>query len=319
MINNLTDKVLKGEMINPIDTPNFSIEDSSTAFDLFYGANKIRQYFRGNFIDLCSIVNAKSGGCAEDCSYCSQSSISKAEIEHFPLKNSDIILKSALDAMKNGAKRFCVVTGGRKPAEKDIGIIAEIIPEIKKIGLKPCATLGLLNKSELKKLKDAGLDRFHHNLETSERFFPNVCTTHTYQDKINTILAAKEVGLSICSGGIFGLGETWQDRFDMAFALREQDVDCVPINYLTPIIGTRLGDRPTLDPIVALKVISMLRYILPAKEIRVCGGRMQTLGDFNSNIFMAGADGLLIGNYLTTTGRPPELDIKFIKQSGFTY
>jgi biotin synthase len=323
MISELVDIIIQGGFIEPRDVACLNIFDSSMGvdtrlLDLFNGANIIREHFKGRYIDLCSIVNAKSGGCSEDCAYCAQSSISLADIEHYPLKDSETILKAAKDAAQNGARRFCIVTGGRKPSERDIERIAEILPQIITLGLKPCATLGLLNKAELKRLKDAGLHRFHHNIESSERFFPNVCTTHSYQDKIKTIIAAKEVGLSICCGGIFGIGESWQDRIDMAFALRDIGVDSIPINFLTPISGTPLGIRETLYPVEALKVIALFRFILPKIEIRVCGGRMATLNDFNAFIFMAGADGLLIGNYLTTIGRAPQHDIRYIKQLGFT-
>ncbi|MBF0539861.1 MAG: biotin synthase BioB [Nitrospirae bacterium] len=319
MISTLVTNIVQGGVISRRDILGLNINDLPNPFEFFNGANIIRENFRGNFIDLCSIVNAKSGGCSEDCVYCAQSSISKADIERYPLKDSDTILRSAIDAANNGARRFCIVTGGRKPTERDLDRIVEMIPEINNLGLKSCATLGLLNGAEFKRLKDAGLHRFHHNLESSERFFPNVCTTHSYQDKIKTIIAAKEAGLSVCCGAIFGIGETWQDRIDLAFALREIGVDSIPINFLTPISGTILGMRQTLDPLEALKVIALNRYILPKNEIRVCGGRMQTLNDFNAFIFMAGADGLLIGNYLTTIGRLPKHDIRFIKQLGFTY
>jgi len=173
-----------------------------------------------------------------------------------------------------------------------------------------------LSKEDLLQLKDAGLERYHNNLETSERFFPEICTTHSYHDKLETIREVKSSGLSLCSGGIFGLGETWEDRIDMAFALREIGPDSVPVNFLTPVKGTRLGLNKIPDPFDALKIISLYRFILPDKEIRVCGGRLQTLGELHSLIFPAGADGLLTGNYLTTLGRNFEDDLKLIDQYG---
>jgi biotin synthase len=191
-----------------------------------------------------------------------------------------------------------------------------MVSAVRKLGLLPCATLGLLSGEDLLLLKDAGLERYHNNLETSERFFSEICTTHTYQDKLETIREVKSSGLSLCSGGIFGLGETWEDRIDMAFALRDISPDSVPINFLTPVKGTRLGVQKLLDPFDALKIISLYRFILPDKEIRVCGGRIQTLGEFNSFIFPAGADGLLTGNYLTTVGRNFEDDLKLINHYG---
>jgi biotin synthase len=165
-------------------------------------------------------------------------------------------------------------------------------------------------------LKKAGLDRYHHNLETSERFFPQICSTHTYAEKIRTIQAAKSAGLSICSGGLFGIGEMWEDRIDMAFALRELDVDSVPINFLIPIAGSALDGRSLLHPFEALKIVSLYRFILPKKEIRICGGRLQVLREFNSLVFAAGADGMITGNYLTTSGRSPEDDLKLIELFG---
>lgn len=180
----------------------------------------------------------------------------------------------------------------------------------------PCATLGLLGKDELQFLKDHGLERYHHNLETSERFFPEICRTHTYYDKLKTIEAAKHAGLSVCSGGIFGLGETWEDRVEMAVSLGGLGIDSVPVNFLIPVKGTPLGGRDLLHPLDALKIVSLYRFMLPGKQIRVCGGRIQVLGEFNSMVIMAGADSLLTGNYLTTTGRTFADDLRLIRSYG---
>ncbi|MEK7309172.1 MAG: biotin synthase BioB [Nitrospirota bacterium] len=285
-------------------------------FELFALSNSVRMSFRGNRVDLCSIINAKSGACPEDCSFCAQSANSRANIEVYSLMNREKILEAASSAKKFGVKRFCVVTSGKKALGIDLEKICGFISEIKNTGLLPCATLGMLGESELKELKSAGLHRYHHNLETSEAYFNEICTTHAYRDKIKTIETAKSLGLSVCSGGIFGLGESWQDRIDMAFALKEIGVDSVPINFLTPITGTPLGSREILSPTEALKIIAIYRLILPGLEIRVCGGRPNTLKDKNSYIFMAGADGLLIGNYLTTPGSKPEDDLQMIKDMG---
>ncbi|RPI37321.1 MAG: biotin synthase BioB [Nitrospiraceae bacterium] len=285
-------------------------------FDLFSSANRIRNHFRGDAVDLCAIINAKSGFCPEDCSYCAQSAGSTAEIKTFQLVGKETVLEKALEAKKGGARRFCIVTSGKKASAKDLSKIAEMVSAVRKLGLLPCATLGLLSKDELQQLKEAGLERYHNNIETSERFFSEICTTHTYQDKIATIKEVKSCGLSLCSGGIFGLGETWEDRIDMAFALRDISPDSVPINFLTPVKGTRLGVNKFLEPFEALKIISLYRFMLPDKEIRVCGGRIQTLGEFNSFIFYAGADGLLTGDYLTTLGRNYKDDLQLISQHG---
>jgi biotin synthase len=290
--------------------------DGTDVFELFALSNTIRINFRGNKVDLCSIVNAKSGACPEDCSFCAQSLLSQANVRIYPLMSREKIIEAASSAKERGVKRFCIVTSGKKALGEDLKQICSFISEIKNLGLLPCATLGMLNTSELKELKDAGLHRYHHNLETSETFFRDICTTHTYREKIKTIEAAKSLGLSICSGGIFGLGESWGDRIDMAFALKDLGVDSVPINFLTPIYGTPLEGRELLNPLEALKIIAIYRLILPECEIRICGGRPNTLKDLNSYIFMAGADGLLIGNYLTTPGRNQEDDLQMIKDLG---
>lgn len=282
-------------------------------FDLLAHANRIREEYRDNKVDLCSIINAKSGACPEDCSFCAQSVLNKTNSKVYPLINKDKILEAAISAKKSGVKRFCIVTSGKRTSGKDLNEICKFIAEVKKIGLLPCATLGMLDNVQLGELKDAGLHRYHHNLETSEAFFSEICTTHSYVEKINTIEAARSAGLSICSGGIFGLGESWEDRIDMAFALKELKVDSVPINFFTPVDGTPMGNRDLLQPLEALKIIAIYRLILLSCEIRVCGGRPSTLRDLNPFIFFAGADGLLIGNYLTTTGRKIEDDLQMIK------
>jgi biotin synthase len=213
-------------------------------------------------------------------------------------------------------RRFSIVTSGRKPGKKELREIAGTIGEIKKIGLSTCASLGLLNRDELIYLRDHGLERYHNNLETSERFFPFICTTHRFAEKIVTIETARSVGLSLCSGGIFGMGETWQDRISLALSIQALDVDSFPINFLNPIKGTRLDHLPPMSPDEALKVISIVRFILPNKEIRVCGGRIQTLGNLHAIIFKAGADSVMTGNYLVTTGRTFDDDLKMLKEEG---
>jgi biotin synthase len=228
------------------------------------------------------------------------------------------IKRVAESAKEKGVKRFCVVTSGKKPSDDELNQICGFISVVKDAGLLPCATLGFLDVEQLKKLKDSGLHRYHHNLETSEFFFSEICSTHTYQDKIRTIESAKSLGLSVCSGGIFGLGESWEDRIDMAFALKELGVDSVPINLFTPINGTPLSDRGLLNPMEALKIIAIYRLVLPECEIRVCGGRPATLKEKVSQIFFAGADGMLLGNYLTTSGRDPEDDLQMIQEMGLS-
>jgi len=318
MIKAIEEKILAGEHISREDALYLAGIDGTELFDLFASANRIRNHFRGNTVGICSIINAKSGACTEDCSFCAQSLKSKAKIDVYPLLSKEKIIQKAREAKESGTERLSIVTSGKKITEIDLLMIADMVSEIRKIRLTPCASLGMLDEKGLTMLKSAGLDRYHHNLETSERFFPSVCSTHSYAGKLNTIEIVKSVGLSLCSGGIFGMGETWEDRIDMAFLLRKLDVDSVPINFLIPISGTALEHRDFLHPLEALKIISLFRYILPHKEIRVCGGRMQILGEFNSMVFLAGADSLMIGNYLTTSGRNYEADTRLIAAYGLT-
>lgn len=325
MLSNLANKILEKQPITKSDAliiaksedcsevNNYKI---SPLLELFLVANKIREAFRGNSVEMCAIVNAKSGGCTEDCSYCAQSSRHSTNITTYPLIKKEIVIEKAKEARDKGVKRFCIVTSGRKIGRNELKEISLMIKEIKKLGLLPCATLGLLNRDELLYLKDNGLIRYHHNLETSERFFPEICSSHTYYDKLKTIEAAKSVGLSVCSGGIFGMGETWEDRIDMALDLRNLDIDSVPINFLIPIKGTKLSNIEPMHPFEALKIISLYKLILPEKDIRICAGRVQVLKEFHPLIFMAGADSILTGNYLTTIGRTYEDDLILIDQLG---
>lgn len=316
MLAEITERAINQKGISPVDAlfiKEMSLEGLPL---LFYHANRLREVFKGKAVELCAIVNAKSGLCSEDCSYCSQSSISRAEIPVYPLISAEEALRKAMEARAHGVKRFCIVTSGRRPNKREIKEIGKTIERIREIGLLPCATLGLVDEEDLRSLLDRGLQRYHHNLETSERHFPRVCSTHSYREKLRTIEAVKKIGLSLCSGGIFGLGEDWEDRIDMAFRLKDLEVDSVPINFLIPIRGTPLGERETLNPLEALKVVSLYRFILPDKQIRICGGRRQVLGEFNSMVFMAGADSLLTGNYLTTLGKSYEDDLKLIRDMG---
>ncbi len=292
---------------------------ASDLFDLLAGATRVRTHFRGDRIDICSIVNAKSGECSEDCAYCAQSVHHATHAAVYPLIAVDRMAEAAASARKNGAKRFCIVTSGRGiDSQGDLDRIARGVEKVAEEGLSPCATLGTLTRSQLSLLKDAGLQRYHHNIETSKSFFPNICTSHTFEERIEVLQNVCELGLSACSGGILGMGESMADRIDMAYTLRELNVDSVPLNFLMPIPGTRLGSIPPLPPREALHAIALFRFILPAKEIRVCGGRAN-LGRLHPLIFAAGADGFMIGNYLTMSGLDPEEDKTMLQDLGLKF
>jgi biotin synthase len=318
VLRELAEKVIQGDALHKDEALSLSSVPQQHIADLLGAASMIRTHFRGNSVDLCAIINAKSGACPEDCTYCAQSSKNSAAAAVFPLVGKETIIEKAGEALQGGAKRFCIVTSGRKVSGRELRRIADAVSEVRALGLLPCATLGLLSEAEIRQLKASGLERYHHNLETSDRYFPMICSTHTYRDKMETIGAVRAAGVSLCCGGIFGLGETWQDRVDMAFALKEIAPDSVPLNFLTPIKGTSLGSQTLLEPFEALKIIALFRFVLPDREIRVCGGRMPTLRDFHSFIFLAGADALLTGNYLTTTGRRFEDDLELIRMHGLT-
>lgn len=280
--------------------------------------DRVRQTFNGNTVDLCSVINARSGGCPEDCSFCSQSVYSSSDITTYPLLPADTVIEGARTAKANGASKFCLATSGNGIGnKKELDKICEIISRITcEVGINVCATLGSMAKDEMTALKSAGLSRFHHNLETAEAFFPEVCTTHTYQDRIEQVRHAKDVGLSICSGGIFGIGETIDHRVDLAFAIRELDVDSVPVNFLMPFQGSPLSVTKTITPWDALKIIALFRLVMPDKEIRICGGRTTALRELHPFIFACGANGMMIGNFLTKGGREPAKDLQMLNDLG---
>jgi len=286
-------------------------------WEVFLAADSLRQKTFGDRVDACSIINAKSGNCSEDCAYCAQSAHHDADAAVYPLLPEDRIVDAAKLAIDNGVRRFCIVTSGKSVyTDEELASIARCITRIRELGAMPCATLGSLDQDQMRLLKDAGLNRFHHNIETSRSFFPDICTTHGYDERVETVLTAKELGLSTCSGGIIGMGETAMDRAKMALALRELDVDSVPLNILMPIPGTPLADAEPIGPMDALRTIALFRFVLPDKEIRVCGGRVSGLGELHPLMFHAGANGMLTGDYLTTSGRDYETDLRLLDVLG---
>ncbi len=273
------------------------------------GSQIFKQYVTDGF-DLCSITNAKSGACKEDCKFCAQSAHNRADIEQYPLRSLEDILKDAREAVKNKAKRFGIVTSGRSLTDKEIKKIAQAISNIKdELKKEPCASLGDLTQKQLEVLKKAGLKRYHHNIETSPSFYPRIVTTHSFEDRIRTVILVKKLGMEICCGGIIGLGESMDDRIDMAFKLKELDVDSVPLNILVPIKGTPMEDLGRLKVSEIIKTIAVFRIILKDKTIKIAAGRESMLKDFQALAFLAGANGMLINGYLTIKGRSVEDDL----------
>jgi len=279
--------------------------------------NRLREEQFGNYVRLCGILNAKSGYCSEDCKFCAQSALWKAEMKTYSLLSSQEIVEKAKIAQSQKASEFSIVASGKGiKKESELNIILQAISEISSLGIECCASLGILEPDSLSRLKSAGLIRYHHNLESSEKFYPNICTTHSWEESFETARNAKQLGLKICCGGIFGLGESWEDRIELGIALSKLKTDSAPINFLIPIPGTPLEAQEKLTPLEALKIIVIFRLMLPESEIIICGGREEILGDFQSWIFPAGATGLIIGDYLTRKGRSPEEDLKMIKALG---
>jgi biotin synthase len=282
--------------------------------ELIAQANEVRRKFVGSKLDLCNILNARSGLCPEDCKFCAQSARHHTDIPTYPLKGKYEIVEAAQKAKTIGAERFGIVTSGNRLTGEELNAVAQAISEIKnKIGIIVCASLGALEKSQLQLLKGAGLSRYHHNIETSRRFYSHIVSTHTFDERINTINSAEQVGLEVCSGGIIGMGETWQDRIDMAYTLKELDVDSVPLNMLIPIKGTLLESAAPVSVDDVLRTICIFRIVLKDKTIKVAAGREAVFKDSQIKAFAAGANGMLIGGYLTKlTEKGVNLDADYV-------
>ncbi|MCL2484486.1 MAG: biotin synthase BioB [Endomicrobia bacterium] len=282
--------------------------------DLFYAASKIRKNHKGNKVKICSIINAKSGQCEQDCKFCAQSAFNKTEAAVYPLIEPEKIALSADNALEN-AQCFGIVSSGNYLNEKEIDSLCKMFKNYKNVE-KLSVSIGRLSDEILSKLKKAGIKKIHHNLETSENFFPNICSTHSYNERVDTIKRAKALGFKICAGGLFGIGESFRDRVELAFTLKELDVESVPMNFFISVKGTALEEIKALSAIEILKTISIFRLILQKQDIIICGGREVNLRDLQSMIFPAGANGTMSGGYLTTGGRDIETDLKMIEDLG---
>ncbi|MDY6904380.1 MAG: biotin synthase BioB [Thermodesulfobacteriota bacterium] len=282
------------------------------------GADMLRQARFGNKIHLCVIRNGRSGRCSEDCAFCSQSAHGNATVDEYPLMNADDLARPGKELEDSPVDRYSVVTSGKRLSEKETLVVASGLSAIDRAKLNTCASLGTLDRAALETLRTAGVTRYHHNLETAKSYFPQICTTHTYQDRIDTIVAAREAGMSICSGGIFGMGESSAQILELAFALRDLAVDSVPLNFLVPVEGTAGSRLYNLAPLKCLKIIAFFRYVLPDTEIIICGGREFNLKDLHAYVFYAGASGIMTGDYLTTRGRCLADDLSLLKMLGMT-
>jgi len=282
--------------------------------ELFPGATQIREAHFGRTIQLCAIINAKSGKCDMDCTFCSQSGHASTKIEEYPFMPRPELEKRMGAILEKNDCRCSVVTSGGKLSGAEL---QSLFDTAKGVGSAPlCASLGRLAPAELAQLKQAGIGRFHHNLESSKAHYPSICSTQTWQQRYDTVKAAQAAGLDICSGGLFGLGESWDDRIDLALTLRELEVDSVPINFLYAHPGTALKEVPALSADEALRIIALYRFMLPRTTLRICGGRTHVLGDRQAELFAAGANGIMTGGYLTVAGSQYEADLAMVNELG---
>ena len=310
-------KSLAGEKITREEAKAILTAPDTELLSQLAAAYKVRHHYWGNKVRLHFLLNAQSGLCPEDCNYCSQSKISTAEIEKYPLMAQEKIIHAADKAAELQAGTFCFVISGRSPSEKVFDKVIDAVRAVKaKHELKICACLGLLSEAQTRELAAAGVDRVNHNLNTSENHHPNICSTHTFGDRVNTIKNVQSAGITTCSGGIIGMGESHDDIIELAYSLRDLNVTSVPLNFLIPIEGTPLGHLDRLNPRHCLRVLCLFRFILPSQEIRIAGGRevhlrsLQPLGLYPAN-------SIFIGDYLTTAGQAAKADIQMIEDAGF--
>ncbi|SFT49380.1 biotin synthase [Selenomonas sp. GACV-9] len=315
-IDKLTDKIIAGLRIRRGDDVSYLL--TAPLEELQVGARRLQDYFCGNHIDLCTIINGRSGRCGENCKYCAQAACHHTGIDEYPFLPKEEIIQNAKANQDAGANRFAIVTSGRALAGADFDKAIDTYKAMHdKLTIGLCASHGLLTREQFKRLRAAGVTSYHHNIETSRRFFPQICTSHTYQDRIDTIKIAQEEGFCVCSGGIIGMGETWEDRFDMAISLQELGIESIPINSLMAIPGTGLAQQPALPAADILRTIAIFRFINPTANIRLAAGR-KLLPQNGATAFRAGASASITGNMLTTSGTTIKEDMELLHTLGLT-
>lgn len=315
----VADRVLAGEKISPQEAaPWLEPAGLDELGGLMAAAGRVRAALSGSEVEFCAIVNAKSGRCTENCAFCAQSARHRTGVDEYPLLPAQEMIERSRLAAEHGARRFSIVTSGRGcPDGAELGEICRAGEAMAAGGkVLPCASLGLLRPDQARRLKDAGFVRYHHNLEAGPGFFDSICTSHAYQDRVDTVRTAREAGLEVCVGGIVGLGESPLQRAELASAVDELEADSLPLNFLNPIPGTALADLPRLTPLQALAAVAVFRLLAPRARLRTCGGRQQILGRLAPLMYLAGADATMIGNYLTTEGRGPDEDAEDLKALG---
>lgn len=314
------DRVIAGNQIDGETALRLASAEGSDLYRLLAEAGRIREHFTGSAVTLCSIINAKSGRCPENCAFCAQSAHHQTGVPVYPLVDEDELVRCAKGAESVGSSCYGIITSGTTVSKgEELDRICASLRRIRReTSINPSCSLGILDYETACTLRDAGMVTYHHNLETSRSFFPAICSTHDYEEDVNTVRVAKQAGLKVCCGGIFGLGETMEQRIEMALTLRELEVDSIPVNFLDPVEGTLLAGADFLKPLECLKIIAIYRFLLPNRQIKVCGGRERNLRELQSWIFMAGASGMMTGNYLTKLGRNPDDDLKMVADLGMT-
>ena len=316
-VESCADRVEAGERIGRDEALRLLASAARDPWPLWLGADRVRRRFRGRTVHLCSIAAVKLGRCGEDCRWCAQSARWNSGTEVHGLLPADEILRAAQAAEASGASHFGLVSSGGRLSDGEFDAVLQAGRAVRAhAGLGLCGSLGALTPERARRLVEAGFSRYNHNLETSARHFPNVCTTHTYEDRVRSARVAAEAGLELCCGGLFGMGETDEDRVDVALAVRDLGATVVPLNFLHPIPGTPLADAAPLAPMKILSIVAVFRMVLPDRIIKLAGGREKNLRDLQGFMFLAGADSCLIGNYLTTKGRSPEEDLAMIRDLG---
>jgi biotin synthase len=310
----LSRRVIAGEELSREEVRELFALEGEAVYDLFYAAHKVRRHFHGNRVTFCSIVASKFGQCSEDCKFCAQSVHYETGITPHAMMDASEVAAACTDARNRGASAFGLVNSGRGPTQHDWHKVMDAVHAIKQVdGICHCATLGTLTERQALELKAAGIRRINHNLETSREFYPQIVTTHGWQERVNTVRLAQKVGLETCCGGIFGMGESIDDRVSLAFSLKELNPNVTPLNFLYPIPGTPLAHMTPLRPMEILKIVAVMRLVLPRQDLKVAGGREKNLRDLQSWIFYVGATSALIGNYLATLGRANEDDLQMIR------
>lgn len=313
----LAGAVLEGRNCSRAGALDILRSDDLELLPLLDAAFAIRRHFFGLRVQLYYLQNARSGLCPEDCNYCSQSRISTADIPRYPLLSQEELLAGARRAHEMGAKTYCIVTSGRGPSAREVDAVAAAVREIKAtLPLRICCCLGILKDGQAEDLREAGVDRFNHNLNTSERYHEKICSTHTYQDRVQTVQRVKDSGIEACCGGIVGMGERDEDVVDLAFALRELEVASIPVNFYHPTPGTPLAHLWELNPRRCLRILSLFRFVNPSSEIRIAGGRELHLGPLQP-LGLYPANSIFVSDYLTTAGQSAEEDRRMIEALGF--